>query len=174
MTRLFAVLPAAIAALVAANATPAAAQLAGTYSGTSLNGDYVSFTVATDTGTGKLAVMSANISFSALCGNGSTLNTAWGYGMTQDIVKHRVKNITAGPYFTITFNLDFAAGGQSATGQVTSISPTLTPVGPAPKHALFCRSPSQTMSVTYQGAAAKFTPPANGAVMLGKLQTVQP
>ncbi len=160
------------AALAAAIASPAAAQVAGTYSGTSADGNTVQFVVSTDSGTGFLAVTSATDFFSALCNDGSTLNTGWGYGLTADIVNRKVKNITPNNYFTITFNLVFAPDGQSATGNITSISPTLTPVGPRPKKALICTSPSQTLGVTLQSGAAKVAPPAPGAIMYGKINTL--
>jgi hypothetical protein len=171
MNRIFATLSLAIAAQAMAGATPAAAQVAGVYSGTSLDGDGVSFTVATDTGTGKLAVTGAGIGFSALCSRGGTLNTGWGYGLTQDITNRRVSNTTSGPYFTIIFSLLFSADGQSATGRVSTVSPTLDPVGAKPTRALFCRSKSQTLSVTLQPPTTHFNPPAQGAVWLGNTKT---
>jgi hypothetical protein len=170
MTRVSAALPIALAALAAVAATPATAQLAGTYSGTSADGNSVNFVVSTDPGTGVLAVTSGSNFFSALCAkDGSILNSGWGYGLTQDIVNRQVSAVLANPYFTISFKLRFAANGQSATGSISTISPTLTPVGPAPKKALYCKSPMQALTVTLQPPAARVTPPAPGtAVMLGK------
>jgi hypothetical protein len=160
--------PFALAALGAVAISSAAAQVAGTYSGTTANGNAVSFTVATDSGTGDLAVTGASVDFSDLCTGGSTLNSGWGYGLTQDIKRMKVTNTTATPYFTIKFNLVFAADGQSATGMVSSIGPTLAPVGPKPRKALFCKSASQSMNVTLQsGDVPGFKPPAMGAVWLG-------
>ncbi len=156
------------AALAALFALPAAAQVAGTYSGASANGDGVTFTVGTDTGTGVLAVQSASIGFSALCRDGSTLNSGWGYGMNQDIAHKRVSNTTYGPYFTIKFTLKFSADNQSATGTVSTVTSSLSPIGPAPKKVLLCRSPIQALNVTLQPATSRVTPPpAKGAVWLG-------
>jgi len=167
MNRVF-LTPLAVAALGACAISPAAAQVAGTYSGSTADGHSVTFTVSTDAGTGKLAVTGASVGFSDLCSNGSTLNSGWGYGLTQDIKKGAVSNTTSDPYFTIAFSLAFSGDGQSATGTVSSIGPTLSPVGPKPKKALFCQSPSQSMSVTLQSPDAPlFTPPAKGAVWLG-------
>lgn len=154
------------ASLVALCAMPAAAQVAGTYSGTSLDGNGVNFTVATDPNTGVLAVTGAGIGFSTICQEGATLNSGWGYGLTQDIVRGRVTNTSYGPYFTIKFSLQFAADGKSATGTVSTLTSTLATVGPKPKEALFCTSAPQSLSVTLQPPPARYTPPASGAVML--------
>jgi hypothetical protein len=168
MKRLMSV-PLALAGVFACAISPAAAQVAGTYSGTTADGNGVSFTVATDPNTGLLAVTGAGIGFSDMCRDGSTLNTGWGYGLNQDIVARKVSNTTAGSYFTITFNLTFAPNGQSATGRIASFSPTLNPVGPHPTSALYCKSPMQSMSVTLQPPMASlFKPPAKGAIWLGK------
>jgi hypothetical protein len=169
MTRLFTALPIAIAALMVAGVGPAAAQVAGVYSGTSMDGNGITLDVSTDTGTGLLAVTGASIGFSALCSDGSTLNSGWGYGLTQDILNRKVKNTTAGYYFTITFDVTFSRDGQSATGTISTVSPTLSPVGAKPKKALFCTSASQPLGLTLQADGAKVRPPVNGAVMTGKL-----
>ena len=161
--------PLALAGVCACAISPAAAQVAGTYSGTTADGNGVSFTVATDPNTGVLAVTGATVFFSDMCRDGSTLNTGWGYGLNQDIVARKVSNTTAGSYFTITFNLNFAANGQSATGRVASFSPSLNPVGPHPTSALYCKSAMQSMSVTLQPPmASQSRPPATGAIWLGK------
>ena len=50
------------AAMIAAViATPASAQVAGVYTGTSADGQNITFTVGTDTNTGDLALISAGI-----------------------------------------------------------------------------------------------------------------
>jgi hypothetical protein len=170
MTRLFAALPFAVAALVATAATPTAAQVAGTYAGTSQDGSGVTFTVGIDPNTNVLAITGASIGFSDTCSDGSTLTTGWGYSPLQDIVNRKVTNTTVDPYFVITFNLTFAKNGQSATGNITTFSPTLTPSGPKPKKALFCMAASQPMGVTLQTTAVANPPPAHTATMLGKVQ----
>jgi hypothetical protein len=142
--------------LAALMAGPAAAQVAGVYSGNSADGNGLSFTVATDSNTGALAVTSALVFFTAPC-KGSTfvLNTGWGWGPTSDIADHKVTSVTDGTYFNITFSLKFAADGQSATGTIVSVSPALdNSAGPA-KKALFCTSPKQTLSLALQPPGAK-------------------
>lgn len=161
------------AAAALALAGPAAAQVAGVYSGTSADGNGVSFTVDPD-GSGGFKVTSAVVFFSDVCSDASILNTGWGYGLDQPIVARKVSDTTAGPYFTITFNLKFSNNGQTATGSVTSYSPTLTPIGPKPKKALFCSSPQQDMGVSLQPPGPRASPPAGGATMYGKLSHARP
>jgi len=155
------------AALVAALASPAAAQVAGTYSGTTADGNNVSFTVGTDPNTGNLALTSASVSISALCSDGSTFNTGWGFGFSPlpDISHHKVTSDGGGPYLTTDFSLTFSADGQSATGTIYEAVPTLTPVGPKPKKALFCSSAQQSMGLTLQSGSDKPKALNNGGEM---------
>jgi hypothetical protein len=142
----------AAACVTMALAGPAAAQIAGTYNGTSADGSGVQFTVGTDSNTGGPAITGALIFFSAPCRNSTTtLQTGWGYGMNADITNRRVTNETSGSYFDITYSLIFSTDGQSATGKILSISPDLDPSTAPPKKALFCVSPRQTLSLTYTG-----------------------
>jgi hypothetical protein len=140
--------------VAAALATPAMAQVAGTYGGTSADGNSLTFVVATDPNTGDLAVTSATIFFTAPCKNSSyVLNTGWGFGLNSDIKDGKVKITSNDNYFSFHIGLDFASDGQSATGEIVSTSPTLTPVGPKPTHALICTSPKQDLSLTLQADA---------------------
>ncbi len=154
-------------------AGPAGTQVAGTYAGTSADGNGVLFTV-TDDGSGNLSVTSAAVIYSALCSDASILNTGWGYGLNQPIVNRKVSDSTAGAYFTINFNLTFSNDGQTAAGSVTSFSPTLSPIGPKPKKALLCSSPKQAMGVSLQPPGARANPPAGGATMYGKISHTIP
>ncbi len=158
------------AALAAAVASPAAAQVAGTYSGTSADGNSVSFVVGSDPSNGDLALTSASIGFSALCSDGSTLNAGIGFGFypLADIVNHRTTSRGGGNYNTTDLSLTFSADGQTANGFIYSVSPTLSPVGPAPKKALICKSARQPMGLTLQSGGAKVDPPAKGVVTIFK------
>jgi hypothetical protein len=141
------------AAIIAAMlATPAAAQEAGTYTGTSADGQGLTFVVGQDSGTGNLAITSAGISFSAPCRNSTVvLNQDWGTGLLQDIIHRKTGKFSlTDAYFTFTLQIDFSADGQSATGTIKTFSPTLDPIGSAPTKALFCESPEQTLSLTLQ------------------------
>ena len=141
------------AMVAAALATPAAAQVVGTYSGTSADGQSLTFVVGTDTTSGEPAVTAATGYFSAPCrGSSYVLETGWGFGTLNDIKKGKTKISVSGNYFTIAVSLDFASDGQSATGTITSISPTLEPVGTRPTKALICTSPKQDLTVALQPA----------------------
>jgi hypothetical protein len=134
----------ATAVAAAAIATPVAAQVPGTYSGTTADGQSVSFVVATDPNNGEYALTSASINFSAPCKNQDyTLNTGWGFGLEADIVKRRVVTTQSGNYFYFAINLLFSTDGQSATGTLESISPTLfqTPTATKPNTSAYCESP---------------------------------
>ena len=101
---------------------------------------------------------SATVFFTAPCKNSTyVLNTGWGFGLTADIKDHRARISSDDNYFSISASLDFASDGQSATGEIVSTSPTLTPVGPRPTHALICTSPKQELALTLQpgGEAAQ-------------------
>jgi hypothetical protein len=158
------------AILLAALATPAAAQVAGTYAGTTADGVGLSFVVDTDTGNGDLALTSASIGFSAPCKNSTyVLNTGWGFGLTADIVHHKVTYEAIDNYFVFDFSLTFSSDGQTATGTITSYSPTLTPVTNKPKKSLYCESPTQTLSLTLQPPTARVSPPIRGPMQFSPL-----
>jgi hypothetical protein len=142
------------ALIAAAIATPAAAQVPGTYSGTTADGSGLSFVVGTDPNTGSLAVTSASIFFSAPC-RGSTyvLNTGWGFGLADDIANGKVTISQVDNYFHFAITLDFSSDGQSATGKITSTSPTLYPVSTRPTKALICTSPKQALNLTLEVGA---------------------
>ena len=165
MSRFFLALPAMLAA-TAIIAGPATAQVAGTYSGTSADGNSVSFTVGTDPDTGDLALTSGSISFSDLCHDGSTFSGGFGFGFgpLADIVNRKVTSDGGGPYLTTDLNLTFSIDGQSAKGFITTVSPTLTPVGPHPRRALFCKAARQSMAVTLQ-SGSQAPVPAKGTVI---------
>jgi hypothetical protein len=155
------------AMLAAALATPAAAQVAGTYNGTSADGSGLQFVVGTDSSNGELAVTSATVFFTAPCKKSTyVLNTGWGFGLTADITKGKVTYTVPDNYFVITFSLDFSKDGQSATGTILSVSPTLAPVSDKPKTALICTSPKQSLSVTLQTDASASATRSAGPMQL--------
>jgi len=59
-----------------------------------------------------------------------------------------------------------AKDGQSATGTILSISPTLAPVSDKPKTALICTSPKQSLSVTLQTDASASATRSAGPMQL--------
>jgi hypothetical protein len=135
---------------------PAAAQVAGTYSGSSADGSGVSFTVATDPSNGDLAITSAVIFYGAPCKASTVTNYGgWGYGLNADIVNGVTSNNTYTPNFDITFSLKFSADGQTATGDITTLIGILDTDETPPKKSLFCESKKQKMSVSLQSGDAK-------------------
>jgi hypothetical protein len=145
------------AAIIAAVlATPAAAQEVGTYAGNSADGQSLVFVVGTDTSTGYLALTSAGIGFSAPCKNSSVVFTSgWGIGLMQDIIDRKTGKFSATDnYFTFDLKLVFTPDGQTATGTITTYSPTLDPVGSKPTKALLCESPEQALTLTLQATGA--------------------
>jgi len=161
-----------VAALAAAFATPALAQSVpqGNYAGTSADGNSVSLTVATD-GNGVNAVTGALVWYTANCKGGSVVtNTGWGYGFDAPISgKDAAKNTTGTNNFTIALKMTFDPATSSVSGTVSTIVAVLSPVGPKPKKALYCKSPTQTFSATLQPQSARVTPqPPIQAVQLGR------
>jgi hypothetical protein len=143
------------AAIIAAMlATPATAQVQqGTYTGTSADGQNLTFVVGIDSNNNDVAVTSAGISFSAPCRNSTVvLSQDWGTGLLQDIIKGKTGKFSlTDAYFTFDISLDFTTDG-TATGTIKTFSPTLDPIGSAPTKALFCESPEQTLSLTLQSS----------------------
>jgi hypothetical protein len=136
--------------MAAAFAMPAAAQLQGTYNGTSADGQSVSFTVGTDPNTSEPEITGATVWFLAPCKNSTySLGEGEGWGPDADIANRKVSATFSVPGFYNVFSLKFASDGQTATGTVESIAPYLNPANSPPKNSLFCESPKQTMSVTY-------------------------
>jgi len=155
----------AAAIIAAAIATPASAQEIGTYTGTSADGQGLTFEVGTDPNNGDPQLINATIFFSAPCKNNSyVLDTGWGFGLSNDIVKRKVKFVTSDNYFTFTVDLTFATDGQTATGTIESVAPTLYKVGAHPKEALICTSPSQALSLTLQPAGSVTSKPNQQSV----------
>jgi hypothetical protein len=93
--------------------TPA---VAGTYAGTSTDGNSVQFVVGTDTNNGEMAVTAATIFFSAPYANSTyVLDTGWGIGTLADInANNRVTIEVDGGYYAFTIGLHFAEDGQAS------------------------------------------------------------
>lgn len=145
----------ATAALAAAFATPAAAQIAGTYTGTSADGQAVTVYVGTDPYTSQTAIIGAGIYFVAHCkGNtGTVLTSGIGYDPNEDLVGNQVTVNFDTSNIASTFTLTFNDSTSSATGFIETAAPDLYPSGIKPKKALFCVSKKQSVNLTYQGPA---------------------
>lgn len=137
--------------------SPGSAQTAGTYSGSSADGQTVSFTVGLD-GDSRLAVTSASVGFEAPCKGGTapTLSSGWGFGSDAVITNHRATLIAPDPFFYITATLKFT--GSTVTGLITTRAPYLDPGHTPPNRADFCESPLQAYSATLGGPAPALPP----------------
>ncbi len=161
--------------LVTAASLPAAAQTVGTYTGTTADGQGVSFTVTQDSASGDYSITGENISFSAPCANSTvTLNTAWGTGYTVPITNHVAKLALQDSYFFFSGTLHFT--GNTLSGTLASTSPNLNYNGNnKPTKALFCVSPAQAVSATLTTTSADMQAKAAGpkAVLFGSSSTRQ-
>jgi hypothetical protein len=144
------------ALLCAGTMAPAArAQQAGTYSGTSADGQNVSFVVGTDSNTGKLQITSFNLGITAPCHPGSyTYSTAWGVGGDgKDLTSHSTTYTYSFGYLYLVASMKFTSAG--ATGKITSYTPTFAPVNSGhPKKSVFCKSPQQGFTTTYAATSS--------------------
>jgi hypothetical protein len=127
--------------------TPGSAQQAGTYAGTSADGQTVSFVVGLD-GNNVLAVTGASVNFVAPCKGGTapTLYSGWGFGSDSVITAHKTTMLATGPYFYITANIKFV--GTTAQGTIQTRSAYLDPGNTPPNRADFCESPTQAFTTT--------------------------
>ncbi len=140
--------------LAAFASTAAVAQVAGTYTGSTADGESVSFTVTQDSASGTFSVTGENISFSAPCKNSTTtLNTAWGTGSTVPITNHVAKLALQDSYFFFSGTLRFT--GSTMSGMLASTSPDLIfNAAGHPTKALYCVSPAQSVTATLTAAGS--------------------
>jgi hypothetical protein len=86
--------------LAAAFANPAAAQLQGTYTGTSADGQGLTFVVGTDANNSEPEITSASVSFIAPCKKSTyTLYQGEGWGPNADVVSGKVTAVFDVPSF---------------------------------------------------------------------------
>jgi hypothetical protein len=133
---------------------PGSAQTAGTYTGTSADGQTVSFTVGTDSDS-NLAVTGASIGFAAPCKGGTapTLYSGWGFSADAVIANHKTTMTAPDPFFYIVADMHFS--GSSVTGKIITIAPYLDPGKTPPNKADFCESPAQAFSATLGGPESR-------------------
>jgi len=127
----------------------AEAQKAGTYSGTSADGAFISLTV---TGTGPFTITSMNVNFIAPCNVGSPANEGWGFFLGQMVVPAGMQFSTGNDYYLTTGSLSFPSNNK-VKGTVISRTAVFDPAFSPPHGARFCTSPKQKFNLTYQTAA---------------------
>lgn len=132
----------------------ALAQANGNYSGTEANGAGISMTVATDTTTGLPEITGFSVGITGNCKPSGMVSTSWGFGPNVDIVNNKAKVALNFIYDDSQVSLAFGANN-TVSGTVQSVTPILLAVTKGfPRRALFCFSPKQSFTMTYQGAAA--------------------
>jgi hypothetical protein len=154
----------ATAALAAAFASPAAAQVAGTYAGTSADGQSVTVYVGTDPITSNLAIVGAAIFYNAPCKGktGTVLTSGIGYNPNTDLNGNMVTVDFDIPSIASNFTLTFDNDTNTATGTIQTFAPNLYPAGVLPKKSLFCVSKKQAVSLALTGMS-KVPPMRPGA-----------
>jgi hypothetical protein len=131
--------------------TAAAAQMVGTYTGTSADGQNISITIGTDSSTGLLQVQGWNYGIASTCTGGTTFNTGWGFGPDgtgTDLngATGTYKNSFSYVYVTSTFRFV----RNEIIGTLASYTPTFAPVASGrPTKAIFCTSKNQKFTATF-------------------------
>jgi hypothetical protein len=141
----------------------ASAQQAGTYYGTSADGQFLDFTVGTDTNTNSLAVLEAGVNFDAACNGGyPDLIQSWGLGFTQDIVNRKADVVFDAQDIYVNAAMTFSKDGNTVSGTINTRVVGFAPSTGAPNKSEFCQSAKQAFTATFQSSAAKTPPLANG------------
>jgi len=138
-------------------ASPLQAQTAGTYTGTSADGQSLSFTVGTDS-SDALAIISVSTSVNALCPDGSPFPFGSGYG--QDVVINDGAVDYTEYYAYLWQKVTGHFVGNTFVGHIISITPylLLSPTG-LPRTAEACKSANQTFTTTLEAADAAVRKP---------------
>jgi hypothetical protein len=144
----------------------ASAQAAGSFAGTSADGNTISLTVTQSGSTYTVAGMS--VGMSAFCKKlGDTKDEGWGFFSGADISTGSTDFTSANDYYYIAGSMHFV-GHSTIKGTITSYTATFVPGATPPNGAQFCTSPKQAFTLTAQ-APGKVTPlPSN--VDTGRLQ----
>jgi len=161
----------AAAILLVALPTIASAQQVGTYSGTTADGNPVSFTVSLDTVNNVDEITGANISFAATCSaTGTITNQSWGFGVAEDIIGGRASFAADDDYFDIYAPSGVAFNGSGTTmyGHLVSRTAIFKSQGPPATGAQYCISPSQAFTATFSGPERVPALPQGTEIHLGR------
>jgi hypothetical protein len=159
---------------IAAWASVCQAQQVGTYSGTTADGNTLSFTIGIDANTGAYEFTGAGLGMTSYCKHSNYyFNTGWGFGLGQDIVSGNnnvVVNANQYNYFYINYNLTFP-DNNTIQGTVNSDVAAFEP-GDPPRKADFCKAPkNMTFTATFQGNDGRAPLPAGTTINYGKITT---
>lgn len=147
-------------------ATGAMAQMAGTYSGTSADNNFISM-VVTESG-GVFTVTSMNVSFVASCNiPGNTVSEGWGFFLGQNFASGMLDFTSHNDYYYIYGNAHFS-GNHTIKGLITSLTATFAPNHTPPNKSQYCTSPKQVYTLTRQAAPA-LPPVTPGTAVVSRL-----
>jgi hypothetical protein len=143
----------AAAILLVALPTIASAQQLGTYTGTTADGNSVSFTVSYDSANSVDEITAATIGFSATCAaTGTITNQTWGFGVGEDIIGGRASFAADGDYFDIYAPSGVAFNNAGTMyGHLISRTAIFKSQGPPATGAQYCISASQPFTATFSG-----------------------
>ena len=141
-------------------ASPASAQKVGHYAGSTTDGNNIQFDVTQDSGTGAYSITGASIGFHATCRGttGETLDTGWGFGLSEPIVSGKATLNEVNDYYNFQGAVFFT--GNNMHGNVTSRSPKLSGSTTPPTQALFCLSTQKSFTGSLQPASNAAAKPA--------------
>ena len=146
----------------------ASAQVAGTYAGTSADGQSISISVTFDSGTGLYEITGATVWYNVHCtglGTGITINEGLGWNPGTELNPGANQMTFSGNEENIFANLGWHKYSNAFTGNIDTRIAALVPNGAArPNHVMYCESASQPLTLTYQGPS-HFQPLPKGAVI---------
>ena len=146
----------------------ASAQVAGTYAGTSADGQSISISVTFDSGTGLYEITGATVWYNVHCtglGTGITINEGLGWNPGTELNPGANQMTFAGNEQNIFANLGWHKYNNTFSGNIDSRISALVPNGAArPNHVMFCESASQPLTLSYQGPG-HFQPLPKGVVV---------
>ena len=154
-----------IAALAGAlfTTTGAMAQLAGTYSGMSADGNTIVMVVTESSGV--FTATTTNVGFVASCNiPGNTVSEGWGFLLNQQFVNNAMSFTSHNDYYYIFGKAHFS-GNTVIKGVITSLTATFAPGNTPPIKSQFCKSPNQAFTLTKQ-PAAELPPVVSGTAVV--------
>src|SRR5437868_246007 len=133
----------------------ASAQVAGTYSGTSADGQSISITVTFDSGTGFYEITGATVFYSARCtglGTGISINEGLGWDPGTELPPGANQMTFSGNEENIFANIGWHKSTNAFTGNIDTRIAALVPNGVSrPNHVMYCESASEPLTPSTQG-----------------------
>ncbi len=139
---------------IATSQTAFAASVAnGSYSGSQANPNAgVSMTVSTDTSTGKPQITGFGLGVIGNCTPSGSVDTGWGFNPGVDFVGNKASFVFSFDYLWVKVSL--TVSGDNVTGTIAYDTPIFAPYTKAPAKSLFCKIPTQSFTMTYQGSSS--------------------